>query len=177
VAFVWAVLLAVIVLLCWFLTVAGMPGNWLMVIAVTVYVLLVPPQSPVGIGWGIVIALTVMAASGELVEFLASALGVGRAGGSRRGAALALVGSMAGGIVGLFVGLPIPLIGSILGAVLLAGAGAFVGAVVGEQWKGRNLDESCRIGQAAFWGRLLGTAAKTALGAVMVVTTIAALIA
>ncbi|MBN2580301.1 MAG: DUF456 domain-containing protein [Pirellulales bacterium] len=175
-SFVWAFLLVLIVLFGWLLTLVGLPGNWLMVAAVIVYALLIPQQSPAGLGWGVVAALVVLAALGELLEFLAGALGAAKAGGSRRGAVLALAGSMVGGIVGLFVGLPIPLVGSLLGAVLLAGAGAFIGAVVGEQWKGRSLDDSCRIGRAAFWGRLLGTAAKTAVGAAMVVTTIVALL-
>ena len=120
--------------------------------------------------------MVVLAALGELLEFLAGALGVTKAGGSRRGAILALVGSLAGGIVGLFVGLPIPVVGPIVGAMLLAGAGAFAGAVLGEQWKGRSFDDSWRIGKAAFWGRLLGTVVKTAIGAVMVGATIVALL-
>lgn len=176
-SFFWAFLLLMILLLGWVLSLLGMPGNWLMVAAVIGYVLLVPEQSPVSIDWGVAIVLVVLAALGELLEFLAGALGVTKVGGSRRGAILALVGSLAGGIVGLFVGLPIPVVGPIIGAVLLAGAGAFAGAVLGEQWKGRSFDDSWRVGEAAFWGRLLGTVAKTAIGAVMVGTTIVALLA
>ncbi len=175
-SFFWAFLLLLLVLFGWVLTLLGMPGNWLMVAAVIGYVLLVPTQSPLGIGWGIVVVLIALAALGELLEFLAGALGVAKAGGSRRAAVLALLGSLVGAIVGLFVALPIPVVGPILGALLLAGVGAFVGAVLGEQWKGRGLGQSCRVGQAAFWGRLLGTVAKTAVGAVMVGTTLVALL-
>jgi uncharacterized protein YqgC (DUF456 family) len=171
----WAFLLLIILLLGLVLTLLGLPGNWLMVAAVIIYVLLMPERSPVSIGWGVAVALAVLASLGELLEFLAGALGAARAGGSRRGAMLALVGSLVGGIVGLFVGLPIPVVGPIIGAVLLASAGAFTGAVLGEQWKGRTFDDSWRIGEAAFWGRLLGTVAKTAIGAAMVGTTIVAL--
>jgi uncharacterized protein YqgC (DUF456 family) len=174
-SFLWAALLVIILFLCWVLTLLSMPGNWLMVGAVIGYAFLVPEDSAVSIGWGTAIAVLVLAALGELLEFLAGALGVTKAGGSRRGAVLALVGSLAGGLVGLFVGLPIPIVGSLLGAVLFAGAGAFVGAVLGEQWKGRSFDDSCKIGEAAFWGRLLGTVAKAAMGAVMVATTLVAL--
>ncbi|MBN2025118.1 MAG: DUF456 family protein [Pirellulales bacterium] len=175
--FLWAFLLLVILLVGWALTLLGMPGNWLIVAAAIVFVLIVPAESVVGIGWGVVVALVALAALGEIIEFLAGALGVGRAGGSRRGAVLALAGSLAGGLLGLFVGLPIPVIGPVLAAVLLAGAGAFAGAVLGERWKGRPLDDSLRVGRAAFWGRLAGTAAKTAVGALMVVVTLIALIA
>ena len=173
---VWALLLVLIVLVGWLLTLLGMPGNWLIVSAVVVYILLIPATSGAAIGWGVAVLLVCLAGFGELIEFLAGALGVAKAGGSRRGAMLALMGSMIGAIVGLFIGIPIPVIGPVISALLLAGLGAFVGAVLGEQWKGRDLNESCRIGHAAFWGRLLGTAAKTVVGAAMVATTVVALI-
>jgi uncharacterized protein len=173
----WAFLLLMTLALAWVLTVLGMPGNWLMVAAVIVYVLIVPADSALGIGWGVAIALVIMATLGELLEFLAGALGVAKAGGSRRGAVLALAGGLLGGLMGLFVGLPIPVVGSLVAAVLLAGAGAMVGAVLGEQWKGRDFDQSWKVGKAAFWGRLLGTAAKTVLGAVMAATAIVAMFA
>jgi len=175
--FFWAFLLVAILLVGWVLTVVGMPGNWLVVAAVVGYVLLVPPASPVSIGWAVVLVLVILASLGELVEFLAGALGTAKAGGSKRGAVLALIGSLVGAIVGLVVGSPVPVVGSLIAGVLFAAVGAFVGAVVGEQWKGRNLDDSLRVGRGAFWGRLLGTVAKTAIGAAMVATTLVALIA
>jgi hypothetical protein len=49
--------------------------------------------------------------------------------------------------------------------------------VLGEQWYGRSLDESWQIGKAAFWGRVLGTLAKTAVGAAMVGVAAVALVA
>ncbi len=174
--FVWAALLLLILLVCWVLTLLGMPGNWVMIGAAIGYVFLVSAESPVAIGWVTVIVLLVLAGIGELLEFLAGALGVTKAGGSKRGAVLALVGSIAGGVAGLFVGLPIPIVGSLLGAVLLAGLGAFAGAVLGEQWKGRDLDESMKIGEAAFWGRLLGTVAKSAVGGMMVAAVVVAMV-
>ena len=175
---VWAILLLLVLAAGWLLTVLGMPGNWLMVVAVVVYVLLVPAESATGVGWPIAVAMAVLAGLGELLEFLAGALGVAKAGGSKRGAALALVGSIGGGVLGLSVGtlIPVPVLGSLIGAVLIAGAGAFAGAVLGEKWKGRQMAESVEIGKAAFWGRLLGTAAKAAVGAVMVGTTLVALL-
>jgi uncharacterized protein YqgC (DUF456 family) len=175
--YLWVFLLVATVIVAWLLTLLGMPGNWLIVLAVAVYVLLMPEDLRVSVSWGVVVVLIVFAALGELLEFLAGALGVAKAGGSRRGAVLALLGSIAGAVVGLFVGLPIPVIGSMVAAVLFAGAGAFVGAVLGEQWKGRQLGESCRVGHAAFWGRVLGTVAKTAVGAAMVAVTVVALLA
>ena len=172
---VWACLLVIILTAGWLMTVLGMPGNWLMVLAVAGYVLLVPSESSVAIGWPVAIALLVLAAVGELLEFLAGALGVAKAGGSKRGALLAMLGSIVGGIAGLFIGVPVPIAGPIIGAIIFAGLGALAGAMIGERWYGCDLDGSWQIGKAAFWGRLLGTLAKTAVGAVMVVVAVAAL--
>ena len=176
VSLLWAFLLVVILLVGWALTLLSLPGNWLIVAAVTAYVLVVPAESPVGVGWGVAVALVFLAAVGEVLEFLAGALGAAKAGGSRRGAVLALAGSLVGGIAGLFFGTPIPVVGPLLVAVLLAGAGAFIGAVLGERWKGRGFDDAWKVGKAAFWGRLLGTVAKAVIGAAMVGVTIAALL-
>ncbi len=172
----WACLLVTILFAGWLISVLGMPGNWLMVLAVVVYVLLVPEESPAAIGWPVAIAVGLLAAAGELLEFLAGAFGVAKAGGSKRGAVLALLGSMVGGIAGMFIGVPIPIVGPIVAAILFAGLGALAGAVIGEQWHGHGLDKSWQIGKAAFWGRLLGTLAKTAVGAVMIVVAVAALL-
>jgi len=116
-----------------------------------------------------------LAVAGEVVEFLAGALGATRAGGSRRGAVMALGGSLAGGVFGMFAALPIPLVGPLVGAVLFGALGALAGAVLGEQWKGKDLDESLRVGHAAFWGRLLGTLGKALVGAVMVLVVLVTL--
>ena len=45
--------------------------------------------------------------------------------------------------------------------------------MLGESLKGRSFAHSWRVGQAAFWGRLFGTAAKAVIGAVMVGVAIA----
>jgi len=176
VAILWACALAATALVGWFLTLVGMPGNWLIVGATAIYAALRPEGAPLGVTWPTVGVLAGLALAGEIVETAAGAAGVSRVGGSRRSALLALVGSIVGGMTGLFVGLPAPIIGPLLGAVLCAGLGALVGAMLGETWKGRSLDQSARVGAAAFWGRLLGTLAKTLIGAVMVAVTLAALI-
>ncbi len=171
-----AVILLILVLLAgWILTVLAMPGNWLMVAATATYAYFVTEPSVVAIGWAVVAGMALLAALGELVEFVAGALGVAKTGGSKRGAALALVGSLIGAMAGLFIGLPIPVIGSLVGAVLLAGLGALVGAILGEQWKGRDMEESWKVGMGAFWGRLFGTLAKTIIGSIMLAVALAAL--
>jgi uncharacterized protein YqgC (DUF456 family) len=167
--YVYALLLILVLLIGWMLTVLGGPGNWLMVVAAALYAWLVPTDAALTIGWGVVIALLVLATVGEILEFIAGALGATKGGGSKRGAALAIIGSMVGGVVGVFVGVPIPVLGPVIAAFLFAGLGAFVGAALGELWKGRSLDQSLDVGKAAFWGRILGTMAKTLVGSVMVV--------
>jgi uncharacterized protein YqgC (DUF456 family) len=168
----WAIVLVLILLAGWAVTLLGLPGNWLMVIAAVTYWLFVVSDSPVAIGWPTVAAVIGLATLGELVEFAAAAAGAGKAGGSKRGAVLALVGSLCGGLLGLFVGLPIPVVGQVIAALLFASLGALLGATLGEQWKGRTIDDSLRVGRAAFWGRLLGTLGKFMCGGVMIVAVI-----
>jgi uncharacterized protein YqgC (DUF456 family) len=141
-----------------------------------VYAWLGPAQGHLAIGWKTVVALLVLALLGELVELLAGALGVARAGGSKRGAAMALVGSILGGLVGAVVGLPVPLVGSLVAALLFAGLGAMIGAALGETWAGQTPGKTWRIAQRAFWGRLAGTLGKVILGALMIAVVLAAML-
>lgn len=159
-----AILLFVTALVCWALNLIGLPGNWLVLLLAASYAYFMPEDRRVDIGIVTLLLMLALATAGEVVEFLAGALGVQKAGGSKRGAALSLVGSVAGGILGVFVPIPIPVIGSIIGALVFSGIGALLGAVLGEQWKGRDAEESWKIGHAAFWARLLGTAGKITAG-------------
>ncbi len=172
----YAFLLLAVLVAAWLLTVTGMPGNWLMVAATALYAWLVPTDASATIGWGVVLAVAIMAGLGELLEMAAAALGVAKAGGSKRGAVLALLGSMIGGLAGMAVGLPIPLVGPLVGAVLFASFGALLGAMLGECWKGRELGQSWQIGKGAFWGRLLGTLAKVLVGSIMLVVVAVAMV-
>jgi uncharacterized protein YqgC (DUF456 family) len=166
--FVWPAVLILVLLAGWVLTLLGMPGNWLMCAAAAVYAWLVPRDAPAAFGWGPVVGLLVLATLGELLELAAGALGAAKHGGSKRGALLAVAGSMVGGIVGVLVGAPIPVVGPLVAALLFAALGAMAGAMLGETWKGRQLGQSWQIGKAAFWGRLLGTLAKMLVGLAMI---------
>ncbi len=170
-----AVLLVVAALACWALNVIGLPGNWLVVAVAAIYAYFMPDGRRLDIGLWTVLGLLALAAVGEAIEFFAGALGASKAGASKRGTALALVGSLVGGMMGFFA--PIPVVGQIVGPIVGASVGAMVGAVLGEQWKGRDLDASLNIGHAAFWGRLIGTLGKILVGCVMLVLIIASLIA
>ncbi len=173
---VYALLFILFLTACWLLNVFGLPGNWLVLAAAAVYAWLVPADSSIAFGWKTVAALLVLAAVGEIVEFLAGAAGVSKAGGSRRGAVLAIVGSIAGGVVGAVVGIPIPLVGSMIAAVLFAALGAMAGAALGEIWLGRDAGTTWHIAKLAFWGRLAGTLGKIIVGAAMIAVVIGAML-
>lgn len=170
----YVLLLFVALVAGWLMTVLSMPGNWLMIAAAAIYAYFIPDESRFDISRttvGILIGLALLA---EVLELAAGALGAARAGGSKRGAVLAAVGSMVGALAGAFIGVPIPVVGSVIAAILFAGLGALAGAMLGESWKGRGLEESWKVGQAAFWGRLLGTLAKTTIASAMVAIAVVA---
>lgn len=171
-----ALLLLAVLLASWSLTLLGVPGNWLMVAATTIYAYFMPADSRAAITWQPVVILLVLASLGEILELLAGAAGTASAGGTKRGAALALAGSLLGGLLGVFIGVPIPLVGPIFAALLFAGVGAMAGAMLGETWAGKNVGASWRVGKAAFWGRLAGTLGKMLVGAVMIAVVLAALV-
>jgi len=164
-------LLIVGVVACWLLNLLNLPGNWLLLGVILVYAIMVPYEDErrLAVSWTVIIVLVVLAVLGEVVEFAAGAWGASRAGASRRGTVMALIGSIAGGLIGVAVGLPIPVIGPVIAALLFAGLGALLGGISGERWSGRNWTESLNVGHGAFWGRLCGTIGKFTVGAAMVI--------
>jgi uncharacterized protein YqgC (DUF456 family) len=174
--YVWAALLLIVLIGGWVLNLFGLPGNWINLAATTVYAFFAPADQRLSIGWWIVGAVLVLAILGELVELIAGALGTAKAGGSRRSAVLAIVGSFIGGIVGAIIGAPIPVIGSLIAILLFASAGALVGAMLGEWWKGRDWEACRQVGHAAFWGRLFGTFGKFSVGAAIIFIVLVALV-
>jgi hypothetical protein len=161
----------------WALTLVGLPGNWLMVLAAACYAWLGPAAGNLQITWSTVWATAALAAGGEFAEFVAGMWGARRAGGSRRAAVFALVGSLVGAIAGGMLGIPIPLVGPPIAAVLGGALGALVGASLAEHSRGEQARQSWRVGQAAFWGRLLGTGVKTAVATAIAVVMVVALVA
>lgn len=174
--FAWAVLLAFTCLAAWGLNLVALPGNWIAIAALALYVWLGPGEGRAAIGMAVLLTAFVLALVGEAIEFAAAALGAKRAGASRRSTILALLGSVIGAIVGAVVGIPIPAVGSILAAVLFGGAGATIGAMYGEWSQGRPWRESWAVGHAAFWGRTAGMLGKLAAGLAIVLLVIIALI-
>jgi uncharacterized protein YqgC (DUF456 family) len=166
---VWLVLLVLANVAAWLSNALTMPGNWLIVLLSGCFAWFFPGGDQQGIAWTTVIALAVIATCGEVLEFASSAAVAGKRGGSRRGMVLAIAGTMLGSISGALVALPIPIAGSVLGAIFGGAAGAFAGAWLGETWKGKTIEEGYYIATGALIGRLVGTAGKLIVGAIMVV--------
>lgn len=152
----------------WVLTLISLPGNWLILGVATLYAWLTPDALRWNISLTLLGVLLAVAIAGEVIETASSAAGVRKLGGSRRGALLAVVGSVVGALAATVL-IPIPIVGTLIGAC----GGALLGAVMGETWKGRDMDHVLRVGQAAAWGRLVGSLAKIVVASVMVALTIA----
>jgi len=170
---VWLIVFLLAILIAWFTNILGLPGNWLMLACAVAYWYLQPPESSLSISLTLLVVLAVLAALGELLELFASSAGVSKAGGSRRSALFAILGSVAGAVVGFGVGFPIPVIGPVVASVLFGSLGAMAGAAYSEWSAGRNWKQTLTVGKAAFWGRALGTIVKMAVGLIMICVAIA----
>jgi hypothetical protein len=133
------------------LTVLTLPGAWVVCGAGLVIAVVRPDMVP----WWVVVILVLLAVTGEVIEFAASALGATKAGATKQ-AAWASIG---GSILGAILGMPfLPPIGPIVGGAL----GAAVCAVGVERWYAKKTwKESATVGGGAALGRLASTVAKT----------------
>lgn len=167
--YVWLTLFTLFNAGAWLTNLLSLPGNWLIVLAAAVFAYFIPESELHGIGWIGIVGLAVLAGLGELLEFAASAIAVGKQGASRRAMVLSIAGTMVGSLMGAFVTIPIPILGPMVGALLGGALGALAGAWLGEVWKGKSLQEGWEVGKGAVIGKLLGTTGKLAVGALMVV--------
>ena len=161
VVYVYAVMLTLVNVGLWFSILFNVPGTWLMILFPAILEWWKPGQFMYS--WTLLFVAAGLAILGEVLEFVLGAAKSRQAGGSKRAAALAIVGSIVGGILG--TALPIPLLGTLIGACL----GAFGGSIIGELWMGRPLVRSVAVGRSAAVGRFWGSIAKLSVGAVIVV--------
>jgi uncharacterized protein YqgC (DUF456 family) len=164
--YLYATLITLLNLVFWASILFGMPGIWLMVLVAAVVEWLQPGEYMFS-------RVTLYVSAGfallaEILEFLMGAAGARQAGGSRRGAALAIVGGVIGAILG--TALPVPVLGTLIGAC----AGAFAGSLLGDRLAGRPLEQSVEAGRGAAIGRFWGTTSKMFIGAVVLVLLAAA---
>ena len=141
----------------------GFPGTLVMFAAALCYYLLVPAG---GIGLATVVGVGVLMVVAEGLEWILPARFTKKYGGSRR----AGWGAIIGGMVGAFLGVPVPIIGSIVGACV----GAFLGAFVFEYTRGTGHGTATRVAWGAFVGRVTAAAIKVAIGFMIAVWMIAA---
>lgn len=137
----------------------GLPGTWLIIAfaaLIDVIELLWKGDAEPTFGWVAFAIALLLAATAEVVEFLAGAAGAKAGGATRRGTVGALIGGFVGGIVGTFV-IPIPLVGTLVGAALGAGGGALVGELTRE---GAGLRDTIKPATGAAAGRVAGTVVK-----------------
>lgn len=174
--YAWATFLLIGAFVAWMLNFFAMPGNWMIVGLAAMFAAWITPQSAshaasgAGLTWSTVGLLFLLAVGGEVLETVAGAFGAARQGASKRAMFLAIAGTITGSIMGAVGGLPLPVAGPILGALVGGAAGAFAGAWLGEMWKHGRPDLSINVGWGALIGRLLGTAGKLMVGAVMLVS-------
>jgi uncharacterized protein YqgC (DUF456 family) len=153
------------------LTALQMPGNWLILAATGLFAWYRWGADSFSYSRTALITLLALALFGELLEFLAGAMGSKVAGGTKRAAALSVVGAVIGAIGGTFT-IPVPIVGTLLGAAI----GAGLGSVAGDRWAGRDWNAAFRGGQGAAIGKLSGAAAKLAVSLAMWLTAATALL-
>lgn len=141
------------------LTLLTLPGTWV-ALGVALMCQLWRPDLYSWWTLGVVLVLCVLA---EVAEFLAAAVGAGKAGGTRAGAIWAVIGGFVGGIVGLPFVPPV-------GTILLGTVGAGLGAILAEHYLSRKgWIDSWRVGRGAGIGRLLSTIVKTGFAVLIAV--------
>ncbi len=149
-----AVLCAALMFASVLLNILSLPGNWGVVVLAALWGWLAPGGA-VG-GW-FLLFLVLLAAAGEVLEFLLQARGAKKHGSSGK--------ANAGGMLGAFAG-------AILGAPILFGLGALPGALIGaycgclavELLTGRKGAEARRSAWGAMTGKFAGIIVKMALG-------------
>ncbi len=130
----------------------GLPGLWLMVVALVGYAALGRFEQ---VGWPTLAAVVVLGVVAEAAEAWLGFRFAKKYGGSNR----AGWGAFLGGFVGAVIGTPVPVIGNIVGAFV----GAFVGAVVLQHSPGTDIKETLGAGWGAVLGRASGAAIKVAI--------------
>jgi uncharacterized protein YqgC (DUF456 family) len=130
----------------------GLPGLWLIVVALVGYAALGRFEQ---VGWTTLAAVVVLGLLAEAAEAWLGFRFAKKYGGSSR----AGWGAFLGGLVGAVVGTPVPIFGNIVGAFV----GAFVGAVVLQHAPGTDVKETLGAGWGAVLGRASGAAVKIAV--------------
>ncbi len=129
----------------------GMPGPPVVFAGAFIYALLTGFSE---IGWVLLLVLGLLAAVSQLLDYLASAYGAKRFGGTGWG----IWGSLIGGLIGFFIF-------NIPGMIV----GLFAGAVIMELWKGKkDTRTALKVGGGSLLGFLGGTLMKVIFSLLMI---------
>jgi uncharacterized protein YqgC (DUF456 family) len=156
--YIWSVVLILINGLCLSLVAFAIPGNWLMVIATAAFAWLLRGQNFISVYT--LIAITLLAVLGELLELLGGMGAAKRAGAGFWGSLGAIAGAMSGAVVGTFA-IPIPIIGTLAGSAI----GAAAGSAILSGAKGQNRRASLAVHTGI--GQFIGSSMKLMVGVVM----------
>jgi len=135
----------------------SLPGNWLMIAATGLFAWWKWEDGVFSIYT--LIAITILAAIGEIIEFIAGAGGAKKAGAGWLASLSAIVGAMLGAAFGTFL-IPFPILGTLLGACI----GARTATLSIEAISGKKIDHSIKTGLGAGLGVFLGTTSKFVIG-------------
>jgi uncharacterized protein len=155
-------LILVLLNLLWLsLVLFALPGNWLMVLSAA---LLAWWDRQVFSG-GTLIAITVLAVVGEIIEFFGGMAGARKAGASWRTSLAGIVGALVGALAGTVL-FPVLFVGTLVGASL----GAALAVWFMETSRGAHPALSWRRAVGAGIGELVGILGKFAVGVVIWLT-------
>lgn len=156
--YVWSVVLIIINALCLVLTAFVIPGNWLMLIVTAVVAWLLREQNFISVFT--LIAMTLLAVLGELLELLGGMGAAKKAGAGSWGSVGAITGAIVGAISGTFA-IPIPIIGTLVGSAV----GAAAGSAILSGTKGQN--KRTKVAMHAGIGQFIGSSMKLMVGVVI----------
>jgi len=117
--YLWSTILVLLNSVWLGLVVFGLPGNWLIVISTCLFAWWQWDNSVFSIYT--LIAIVILAALGELVEFTAGMIGAKKSGASWPGSIAALFGAVTGAVLGTFL-FPIPFLGIVIWLVVAVAA-------------------------------------------------------
>lgn len=162
----WFAVISLIVsgLLGFVLSLVTLPGIWLPILVALGFQWFVPGMFP----WWVIGVAAGLGVLAEVLELVASAAGSTKAGGTKRAAAGAILGTVAGAIVGSMI-LLFP-IGTIAGAVVGAGIGA---SLLDRSRENRTWVQSANVGAGAAAARGVAIVLKGVFGALIALVLVA----
>ncbi len=154
----WAVVLILVNVLCLSLVAFAIPGNWLMVIVTAAFAWLLREHNFISVYT--LIAITLLAVLGEMLELFGGMGAAKRAGAGFWGSLGAIAGAISGAVLGTFL-IPVPIIGTLAGSAIGAAAGSAI--LSGARGQNRRTTLAVHTGI----GQFIGSSMKLMVGVVI----------